>query len=65
MKKPILQNKWEYEVKEAEKYGFELRVFQNDLLVYRQAGFGATSIAEVRARDYLLETEFGIERETE
>jgi len=63
MKKLILQSKWEYEIKKAEGYGFELRIYQNDMLVYKQAGFGTISMAEVKARDYLLESEFGIERE--
>jgi hypothetical protein len=68
MKIPIIKSKWEYEVKKREGeglqgYGYELRIFQNDMLVYRQGGYGAISTAEASARDYFLSNEFNIDRE--
>jgi len=63
MRLPIIKSTWEYEIKKAEAYGFELRVFQNNMLVYRQGGFGSESIAEIEARDYCLLNEFDIDRD--
>jgi len=63
MRLSILKNKWEYEIRKTETYGYELRIYQNDMMVYRQGGFGSESIAEVEARDYFLLEEFNIDRE--
>ena len=68
MKKPILENKWEYEITKNEGegiqgYGYKLRIYKNNIEVYTQGGFGCISSAEINARDYFLLYEFNVERE--
>lgn len=73
MKKPILKNKWEYDIiteNEYQKslgnvrqnfYGFRLRIYKNDALEYTLGGFGVESMAEAYLKKYIIENEFNIE----
>ena len=68
MKKPILENKWEYEITKNEgegikAYGYTCRIYKNDIEVSRESAFGGISMAQVYARDYFLLYEFNVERE--
>lgn len=68
MKKPLLDNIWEYEITKNEGiglqgYGYKLEIFKDGISVYSQSGFGAISTAQSSARDFFLSYEFGIERE--
>jgi hypothetical protein len=70
MKILFTENKWEYEVEKNEVdknikiYGFKVKIYRNDKLINEQGGFGAVSIAIAYARDYFLQYEFDVERET-
>jgi len=61
MKKPILLNNWEYEVKSAIIYGFTLEVFRNGQRIFHQSGYGTEAAAKIAAIDYFLAMEFSIE----
>jgi hypothetical protein len=68
MKKSLLDNLWEYEIKKCEgigpqSYGYELKIYKNNVCIYKQNGFGSLSSAQVFARDYFLMYEFNMERD--
>lgn len=68
MKKLIVKDKWEYEVTKNEGqgikgYGYKLKVFKNDILVFENGAFGSETIAEINMRQYFLSNEFNIEPE--
>lgn len=70
MQKPIIKNKWTYEItknhgKGFEGYGFKLDVYINDTLVFSNDRYGSEEGAKNEARDYFLGYEFGIDRSDE
>ena len=70
MKKLIIADKWEYEIiknegRGMEGYGYNVKIYKNDIEVSRQSAFAYISQAQQYARDYLLMYEFNIERDNE